>query len=311
MVKNFLGWRTIDDLAKKYYEEKIKNGKGTSVDNRSPSQIQIVNEIVYNTRLFFQKIAADLLYKEGFDMHVHEDIRHFSLKGSGVDLNELVNEGILKVITSFHNYNPNKGRASNFIAINAVSGMVCYAKNAAGPVEISDYCFNSCFPLIKGNRKGLDAIKRISEELDIPAYQAGFLYMGITRNYIESSEIVQGMNEGPTSFVPELYSSTKIMNVYCPIEGLESEFFVDDSTPYTFILNKEMRENLCDALKTIYPKEANIIVLRWGIDTGTCKTLDEVSQLYNVTGTRIRQIELKALKKLRHPVRTKQIKDYI
>ena len=73
---------------------------------------------------------------------------------------------------------------------------------------------------------------------------------------------------------------------------------------------KAMKDDIEKLLKTLTPKEANVLKLRFGIDAEKEMTLEEVGQIFGVTRERIRQIEAKALRKLRHPTRSKEIKDY-
>jgi len=72
-----------------------------------------------------------------------------------------------------------------------------------------------------------------------------------------------------------------------------------------------LREQLEDVLKTLTPREEKVLSLRFGLDDGRARTLEEVGQEFGVTRERIRQIEAKALRKLRHPSRSKKLKDYL
>ena len=72
-----------------------------------------------------------------------------------------------------------------------------------------------------------------------------------------------------------------------------------------------MREQLAEVLKTLTPREARVLSLRYGLEDGNPKTLEEVGKEFNVTRERIRQIEAKALRKLRHPQRSKKLKDFL
>ena len=64
-------------------------------------------------------------------------------------------------------------------------------------------------------------------------------------------------------------------------------------------------------LQTLTPREAKVLSLRFGLEDGNPKTLEEVGKEFNVTRERIRQIEAKALRKLRHPSRSKKLKDFL
>jgi len=72
-----------------------------------------------------------------------------------------------------------------------------------------------------------------------------------------------------------------------------------------------MKEQLLDVLDTLTPREEKVLRLRFGLDDGRQRTLEEVGREFNVTRERIRQIEAKALRKLRHPSRSKKLKDYL
>jgi RNA polymerase primary sigma factor len=72
-----------------------------------------------------------------------------------------------------------------------------------------------------------------------------------------------------------------------------------------------LREQLEDVLSTLTMREKKVLQLRFGLDDGRSRTLEEVGQVFGVTRERIRQIEAKALRKLRHPSRSKKLKDYL
>ena len=74
---------------------------------------------------------------------------------------------------------------------------------------------------------------------------------------------------------------------------------------------KMLREQLLQVLDTLTPRENEVLLMRYGLRDGRPKTLEEVGKEFNVTRERIRQIEAKALRKLRHPNRTKKLNDYI
>ena len=91
------------------------------------------------------------------------------------------------------------------------------------------------------------------------------------------------------------------------------DFIQDEEAPApsdaaTFTL---LKEQLVDVLNTLTPREEKVLRLRFGLDDGRARTLEEVGREFNVTRERIRQIEAKALRKLRHPSRSKKLKDYL
>ena len=72
-----------------------------------------------------------------------------------------------------------------------------------------------------------------------------------------------------------------------------------------------LKEQLVDVLSTLTPREEKVLKLRFGLEDGRTRTLEEVGKEFNVTRERIRQIEAKALRKLRHPSRSKKLKDFL
>ena len=85
----------------------------------------------------------------------------------------------------------------------------------------------------------------------------------------------------------------------------------DGETPEDQVAKNLLREDLENVLDTLSPRERDVLRLRYGLDDGRMKTLEEIGQIFNVTRERIRQIEAKALRKLRHPNRNSVLKEYI
>ena len=91
------------------------------------------------------------------------------------------------------------------------------------------------------------------------------------------------------------------------------DFIQDDDSlaPQDVAAYTLLKEQLEEIMKTLTPREAKVLKLRFGLEDGKARTLEEVGREFNVTRERIRQIEAKALRKLRHPSRSKKLKDYI
>jgi len=90
--------------------------------------------------------------------------------------------------------------------------------------------------------------------------------------------------------------------------------FIEDektTTPSDSVAFTMLKEQLLGVLDTLTPREEKVLRLRYGIDDGKPRTLEEVGREFNVTRERIRQIEAKALRKLRHPSRSKKLKDFL
>ncbi len=130
-------------------------------------------------------------------------------------------------------------------------------------------------------------------------------------------EIAESMNM-PVERVREILKiSQEPVSLETPIGEEEDshlgDFIQDDQVPVpadaaAFTLLKEQLE---EVLETLTEREQKVLRLRFGLDDGRARTLEEVGKVFNVTRERIRQIEAKALRKLRHPSRSRKLKDYL
>ena len=91
------------------------------------------------------------------------------------------------------------------------------------------------------------------------------------------------------------------------------DFVPDERTmsPEEYTTVEMLKEELASVLLTLTDREEKVLRLRFGLDDGQCRTLEEVGQIFGVTRERIRQIEAKALRKLRHPSRSRKLKDFL
>ena len=95
-------------------------------------------------------------------------------------------------------------------------------------------------------------------------------------------------------------------------ESSIGEFIADETSPEPDEIVGEtmLHEQICEVLKTLTPREENVIKMRFGLEDGVPRTLEEVGREFNITRERIRQIEAKALRKLRHPTRISKFKGF-
>ena len=90
--------------------------------------------------------------------------------------------------------------------------------------------------------------------------------------------------------------------------------FIEDRTaiaPADAASHQLLKEQVEDVLETLSEREAKVLQLRFGLEDGRSRTLEEVGKDFGVTRERIRQIEAKALRKLRHPMRSKKLRDFL
>lgn len=142
--------------------------------------------------------------------------------------------------------------------------------------------------------KGLnlsERMKTISDELGL-SYEEVKECLIIKNNYLTYSSLNSPIGEDEESELGDLL----------PVDETEQ---TDEVAMQIFL-----REQLQEVLQTLTEREQKILVLRFGLEDGHARTLEEVGQLFNVTRERIRQIEEKALRKMRHPSRSRKLKDY-
>jgi RNA polymerase primary sigma factor len=138
--------------------------------------------------------------------------------------------------------------------------------------------------------------------------------------YPTAEELSKKMDKSVEKVNEILMSAKDIISLNSPISSgngdddeSETGDFIgsEDMTPEEAAQQMILKEKLEEVLDTLHPKEALVLKLRYGFLDGKQKTLEEVGQFFNVTRERIRQIETKALRKLRHPSRSSQLKDIV
>jgi RNA polymerase primary sigma factor len=132
-----------------------------------------------------------------------------------------------------------------------------------------------------------------------------------------SEEIGQGMEVTSEKVREIIKVSQEPVSLETPIGEEEDshlgDFIEDHSTlaPADAASHQLLKEQVQEVLSSLTPREQKVLVLRFGLEDGRSRTLEEVGREFNVTRERIRQIEAKALRKLRHPSRSKKLKDYL
>jgi len=130
-------------------------------------------------------------------------------------------------------------------------------------------------------------------------------------------EISKELNMSPEKVREIMKIAQEPVSLETPIGEEEDshlgDFIPDDDAPApsesaSYVL---LKEQLLEVLSTLTPREEKVLKLRFGLEDGRARTLEEVGKRFDVTRERIRQIEAKALRKLRHPSRSKKLKDYL
>ena len=132
-----------------------------------------------------------------------------------------------------------------------------------------------------------------------------------------AEEIAEKMGTSPDKVREIMKIAQDPVSLETPIGEEEDshlgDFIPDDDSPAPAAAASYalLREQLNEVLHTLTPREEHVLKLRFGLDDGRTRTLEEVGKEFNITRERIRQIEAKALRKLRHPSRSKRLKDYL
>ncbi len=132
-----------------------------------------------------------------------------------------------------------------------------------------------------------------------------------------SEEIGKGMEIQPEKVREIIKVSQEPVSLETPIGEEEDshlgDFIEDQGTlaPAEAASHQLLKEQVQDVVASLTPREQKVLILRFGLEDGRSRTLEEVGREFNVTRERIRQIEAKALRKLRHPSRSKKLKDYL
>jgi RNA polymerase primary sigma factor len=132
-----------------------------------------------------------------------------------------------------------------------------------------------------------------------------------------SEEIGKGMEITPERVKEIIKASQQPVSLETPIGEEEDSHlgdFIEDRSalaPADAASYQLLKEQVREVLDTLSPRERRVLQLRFGLEDGRSRTLEEVGREFSVTRERIRQIEAKALRKLRHPSRSKKLKDFL
>lgn len=216
--------------------------------------------------------------------------------GRGMQFLDLIQEGNLGLIKAVDKFDYRKGfKFSTYSTWWIRQAITRAIADQARTIRIPVHMVETINKLVRVNRQLLQELGREPRHDEIAKV------MGITEDKVR--EIIK-IAQDPVSLETPIGEEE---------DSHLGDFIPDDDAPApdNMATQAMLKRQLNDVLSTLTPREEKVLRLRFGLDDGRTRTLEDVGKEFNVTRERIRQIEAKALRKLRHPSRSRRLKDYL